>query len=259
MSNVHRAVRLLELLSAQADGTRLIDLAQSLGVNRAIPHRVLSELAEMGYVTQDPVTERYLATFKLGALGLQQLESAGLARWSTSALCDLATKTRELVRLAITESDGLRWVAKEQGSNSALTLDPASGSAVVLHATASGKAWLSTLDDARVKSILTDAHLEAKTSHTGTDREKLLHELEEIRERGYAIVEEEMDVGINAIAAPIRSRDRGEPAVGTVSVAGPSARLTVDVLHGYAPLVLDAAEKLTREWAVFRHLSAGAK
>src|SRR5215831_5054763 len=85
MSNLRRALRLLELLTQAPDGARLTDLAQSLGVNRAIPHRALSELIEMGYVRQDPDTERYLATFKLGALGLQQLEVAGLGRWTNEA------------------------------------------------------------------------------------------------------------------------------------------------------------------------------
>src|SRR5215831_14067591 len=139
MSNLRRALRLLELLTQAPDGARLTDLAQSLGVNRAIPHRALSELIEMGYVRQDPDTERYLATFKLGALGLQQLEVAGLGRWTNEALRDLADKTKELVRMAVMTDGGLRWVAKAQGSNSMLILDPANGAEPMLHATATAR------------------------------------------------------------------------------------------------------------------------
>ncbi len=138
-------MRTLELLAGEPRGLRVTDLANALEVNRAIPHRILADLTELGYVIQDPRTERYRVTFKLGSLGLRQLETAGIIRWAQDELDRLAAKTRELVRLAVVSENTLRWVAKAQGSASALTLDGVSGAQVVLHATASGKAWLSTL------------------------------------------------------------------------------------------------------------------
>jgi IclR family transcriptional regulator, acetate operon repressor len=109
---------------------------------------------EMCYVRQDPGNGPIRRDVKLGALGLQQLETAGIDRWAQACPRDLAEETQELVRLAVVEEAGLRWVAKAQGSNSALTIDAASGAQVIPYATASGKAWLSTLPVGEAKCIL---------------------------------------------------------------------------------------------------------
>jgi len=258
MSNLRRALRLLELLTQAPDGARLTDLAQSLGVNRAIPHRALSELIDMGYVRQDPSNERYVATFKLGALGLQQLEAAGLGRWSIEALGDLAAKTKELVRLAVVTDGSLRWVAKAQGSNSMLILDPANGAEPVVHATATGKAWLSTLPEDEVRTILGKGKLSQRTTHTKIEPRAVMEEVVVARSRGYAITEQEMDVGISAIAVPVIAPRGGGRAVATVSVAGPSARLSVDVLTGFLPDLRKTAERLGDQWVTYVHLESSS-
>ena len=258
MSNLRRAIRLLELLTDAPDGARLTDLAQALGVNRAIPFRALAELEEMGYVHQDPGSERYSASFKLGALGLKQLETAGLRRWSDEALRDLADKTKELVRLAVVSDSSLRWVAKAQGSNSALLLDPANGAEAVLHATATGKAWLSTLSDDEIRKVLGKGQLAQRTAKTKTDVKAVMAEIALARKLGYAMTQEEMDVGISAMAAPIVPKSsEGGRAVATVSVAGPSARLTKDALTKLVPEVKKTASRLAAEWDVYIHLAGG--
>jgi len=256
MSNLRRALRLLELLTQAPDGARLTDLAQSLGVNRAIPHRALSELIEMGYVRQDPDTERYLATFKLGALGLQQLEVAGLGRWTNEALRDLADKTKELVRMAVMTDGGLRWVAKAQGSNSMLILDPANGAEPMLHATATGKAWASTLPEEEVRRILGTGKLAQPTARTKVDPEVVLAEIAQARKLGYAITQEEVEDGISAIAVPVIAPRGGGRAVATVSVAGPSVRLSADVLTGFLPDLRKTAERLGDLWVTYVHLDS---
>lgn len=257
MSSIARALRILELVADQPDGVRVTDLATMLGLNRAIPHRLLAELIDLGYVAQNPTTERYRATFKLGSLGLRQLEIAGIARWSQDELGALATTSRELVRLAVASGSVLRFVAKAQGANSALMIDSASGSDVVLHATASGKAWLSTLPDEELLALLTSRGLAPKTPHTETDLQRVVGEIAQARQAGYAVTHEEMEPGINAIAAPIvPSGGPGGRGVGTVSIAGPSARLTPEVLLSFAPALRATAEKLGHQWHVYEYLVA---
>jgi DNA-binding IclR family transcriptional regulator len=148
----------------------------------------------------------------------------------------------------------LRWLAKAQGSNSNLIVDSASGVEAVPHATASGKAWLSTLPTDELERLVTTNGLTAQTDRTTTDIGVLLAELERVRNTGYATVSEEMDVGISAIAAPIvPSESQDSRAVGTVSVAGPSARLTQDVLEEFAPALRDTASELASTWRVYAH------
>ncbi len=257
MTIIERVMRILEILAREPDGARVTDIATALGLNRAIPYRLLNELVELGYVAQNPTTERYRATFKLGSLGLRQLETAGIFRWSQDELDRLAALSRELVRLSVVSGTVLRFVAKAQGSGSVLIIDSSSGSDVVLHATASGKAWLSTLPEEEARTLLLSRGLTAQTPRTATDLDAVLDELAVARRQGYAVTLEEMEPGVNAIAAPIvppESRDgRG---VGTVSIAGPSARLAPDVLQQFAAPLCESAQRLAAQWHVYEYLVA---
>ena len=255
---IGRALRVLELLAPAAKGMRLTDIATVLGVNKAIAFRTLSALLDSGYVVKDDATERYLATMKLASLGLRRLDVAKLDEWAQGLLDKLAETTHELVRLAVADGDTLRWIAKAQGSNSRLIVDPVSGADVILHATATGKAWLSLLEDADVVSLLERRGLHAVTEHTQTDLTTFLEELRTVRRQGYATVLEEMDEGINAIAAPITViANDSRRCVGTVSVAGPASRMTADALESFASPLLATAASLGDQWQVYmRHATA---
>jgi DNA-binding IclR family transcriptional regulator len=256
-TNIGRTMRTLELLAGEPRGLRVTDLANALGVNRAIPHRILADLAELGYVVQDPRTERYRVGFKLGSLGLRQLETAGTIRWAQDELDRLAAETRELVRLAVASGDALRWVAKSQGSASALTLDGVSGAEVLLHATASGKAWLSTLPDELVAELLSAHALRAQTGRTATDPAAVLREVAMARDQGFALVEEEMEVGVSAIAVAIVPPEATDGrAVATISIAGPAARLDHARLVGHGPALTEVAERLASQWHTYEYMEA---
>jgi DNA-binding IclR family transcriptional regulator len=250
---ISRALEALELLAGEQKGLRVTDVAEALGVNKAIAFRTLAALMEAGFVRQSTETQRYLATFKIASLGLRKLEGSRLEEWAQEPLDRLAGQTRELIRLAVVEGDSLRWIAKAQGSFSRLIVDPAAGADVVLHATATGKAWLSTLHETRVRSILARRGLPPQTVRTETDMATLLAELADARRNGYATVVEEMDPGINAIAAPILTAADGRSAVGTVSLAGPAVRLSPDVLHSFAGLLVQTARELASHWPVYEH------
>lgn len=256
MSSIERALQVLDILADAPEGVRVTDLAVAMNLNRAIPHRLLAELVALGYVVQNPATERYRATFKLGSLGLRQLETAGVTRWAQDELDGLARETGELVRLAVAGDDSLRFVAKAKGANNILIVDPASGSDVVLHATATGKAWLSTLPTEVANRLLTERGLDVRTPRTETDIERVLAEVSAARRSGFAVTYQEMEAGVNAIASPIvppRSVDgRG---VGTVSIAGPAVRLTPEVLEGFAPALKRTVASLAAQWHVYEHLA----
>jgi DNA-binding IclR family transcriptional regulator len=249
---VAQTLRVLEMLAGARQGQRVSHVAEELGVNKAIAHRILQTLVAGGYVRKDGATDAYLATFRLGALGLRQVETAGLDRWAQGTLDALARTTEELVRLAIASGPYLQWVAKSQGSNSRLVLDPASGADAVLHATASGKAWLATLEERYAEALIADAT--AQTPRTETDISRLREILEDARKNGYAITLEEMDPGVNAIAAPIFGDGPDSPATGTVSIAGPASRLGKPELLSFVPDLLAAANELSVSWPVYRYL-----
>ncbi len=255
MSMTQRTMRVLELLAAAPQGLRVTDLAQELDLNRAIPFRILSDLAEMGYVVKDPLSERYRATFSLGGLGLRQIEESGVQDWAQSELDTMAMATRELVRLAICDQDRLQFVCRAQGSNSALLIvDSSAGADVALHATASGKAWLSTLDDIAVEKLLAKRGLVKYTDMTPGNLSTIVRDLDEVRRVGYSLIHEEMEPGVSAIAAPIIPPESVDGvAVATVSIAGPTVRVR-ETLESFAPDLLASASRLANSWRVREYL-----
>lgn len=255
--DVANAMHVLEILAPHPEGRRVTEIAERLGVNKAIAHRLLAALTNAGYVSQFPHTSSYFATHSLGALGLRQLSSSGVGTWAQRALDSLAAESEELVRLAVATNDSLQWIAKAQGSNSSLRLDPVMGQDAVPHATASGKAWLSTLSSDRVDAVLEHESRLSATPRTALDRAGLLVELDVVRQRGYATTFEEMDLGINAVAAPIYGAGRGAEATGTISIAGPSVRMTQTRMDELSPPLLNAAANIAGSWPSYAYLVAG--
>lgn len=255
MTNLSRAMSILEMLVDEPAGVRVTDLATAMRMNRAIPHRILTELCELGYVIQDKDSERYCATLKVGSLGLRQLERASVMDWSQEELARLAAQSQELARVSIASGATLRFVAQAQGASGSLIVNSPLRAEVALHATASGKAFLSTLPSAEVERIVGKRGMPGLTGETLTSVDALEDELAKVRSDGYALVEQEAEQGVSAVAAAIVPPQAADGrAVGAVSVAGPSVRMPVTRLRELAPDVRAAADRLARGWHVFEYL-----
>jgi len=254
--DVTNAMHVLELLAPHPEGRRVTEIAERLGVNKAIAHRLLAALVNAGYVHQDPRTSSYFATHSLGALGLRQLSSSAVETWAQRSLDSLAAECEELVRLAVATNDSLKWIAKAQGANSSLRIDPVMGQDAVPHATASGKAWLATLSPDRGATVLAHESRLDVTPRSPLDRSALQAELDEVRHRGYATTIEEMDLGISAVAAAIHGAGPGREATGTISIAGPSVRMTRVRMAELSPRLIAAAADISRSWPSYTYLVA---
>jgi DNA-binding IclR family transcriptional regulator len=187
-------------------------------------------------------------------MGFQFLAGTNLSEICQPILDRLAIRTGELARMAVVDQNGLTWVAKAQGAKSGLRYDPDMGRDVVLHATATGKAWLATLplEDAlsvvQARGLSVPERFGPKVVRTLA---ALKRELEATRKRGFGIAEEEGEPGTAAIAAVIRgSSAASSPVVGTVSIAGPVTRLTAERREQFAKDVLAAAQELSTVWPV---------
>ncbi|MEZ5864727.1 MAG: IclR family transcriptional regulator [Geminicoccaceae bacterium] len=153
-SATHRAFAILELLVGVPGGLGLGEICARLDIPKSIAHRLLALLAERGLVRQDPATGHYALTLELSLMGARHLAGIGLIDVGQPILDRLAVATGELCRLAVVEGDGMVWVAKAQGARYGLRYDPDAGTRVVLHATATGKAWLATLPEAEALRIV---------------------------------------------------------------------------------------------------------
>ena len=249
-SATRRSLDILELLSEAPDGLALSDICTRLRIPKSAAHRLLGLLSDCGFVRQDAATARYGLTLKLTLLGLRHYAGTGLKDLIQPVLDRLAVTTGELVRVAIVEGEGMVWVAKAQGARFGLKYDPDTGYDVVLHATATGKAWLSTLPEDEALRIVSATRFRTP-ERFGPNAVRTLKEfrrsLVETRARGYGVAIEEGEPGTAAVAVAVRV---GVTTVATLSAAGPVSRFTPTQRATLARHLGAAASELAAIWPV---------
>ena len=260
------AERCLSIIELLADGARAMplgEIAQRLALPKSGAHRLLATLVEIGWAEKDPETGFYRLTMRLAILGQQFFVATGIPDICQPLLDLLAKQCREFARLAVVDGHSLVWVAHAQGASGGLMYQPSlTTNTVPLFATASGKAWLATLPTEQAMQIvmknggLKDA--DRYGPNVVRSIEGLLRELKATARRGYGLALSEAEFGVTAVAAAIRAGDNG-PALGTVSIAGPSARITEKRAHELAPLVLRSAAQLSDLWPLRARGSASRR
>ncbi|PZR85996.1 MAG: IclR family transcriptional regulator [Stutzerimonas stutzeri] len=253
---VERAFKLLEALADEADGADLTVLAERLDLPVSATHRLLATLAERGFVTQDPQSGAYGLTLKLSQLAFRNLDLRGLPDAGQLVLDGLARATREYCRLAVVEGESLTWIARAQGATAGLRYEPPMGMGIVLHATATGKAWLASLPEQEALRIVCARGFESQ-GRTGPnvlgDVDTLRRHLNETRGRGYALSVEEGEIGTVAMATTFRAGlDAGAPVAGTLSVAGPLPRMHEARRGEIAAALATAARDMAAIWPLRR-------
>jgi DNA-binding IclR family transcriptional regulator len=247
---IERVLDILTLLADYPQGLPISEVARRLELPKSAVHRLLSILVRRGLAVQDEYSQRYRMTVKLAAIGFRFLAASGITEICQPSLDRLAARTGELVRLALVEDDALIWIAKAQGALSGLRYDPDMGQPVVLHATSTGKAWLASLDEEQAVALV-KARGFVVPSRFGRpivrDEASLRAELALTRERGYGTSIEEGEPGTCAVGCAIVD-PQSRRAIGTVSVAGPVARLPPERIAAIAPDVQATAAEIADLW-----------
>lgn len=239
VQSVDRALRILEEL-ARSGESGVTEVAASLGVHKSTAFRLVATLEQHGLVEQVEGRGKY----RLG-VGLLRLAGATSARLDVvqeaRPLCkQLAAATGETVNLAALSGGSALYLDQVAGP-SALQSHNWVGQHIPLHATSNGKVLMAWLEDDELKPLL--GRLPSYTDLTITSRAALRKELELVREQGYALAEDELEVGLAAAAAPVRNA-HGD-VICSVSVSGPTFRLTDERMEGVLPLLLEVAVELS--------------
>lgn len=247
-----RCLSIIELLADDAHEMPLGEIAERLGLPKSGAHRLLATLLDLGWVEQDPETGFYHLTMRLAILGQRFYVATGIPDICQPLLDRLAAETKEFVRLAVVDGDSLVWVAEAQGASGGLMYQPSLGTNTVpLYATASGKAWLATLGvDRAVATVLKGEGFDRAARYGPNvvrSVEGLMKVVAETARRGYGLAINEAEPGVSALAAVIRGGEDG-PVMGTVSIAGPSVRMTEVRIEAMAPRLLQVAAELSSLW-----------
>jgi DNA-binding IclR family transcriptional regulator len=254
LSSVANAIRLTKSFSEQDAEMGISALASRLGLAKSTVHRLATTLVEYDILEQNRESGKYrlgLALFELGTLVRRKMDAASGAQEQIHALADA---TGETVQLAILDHLSVLYIRVRE-SRQAVRMSQGLGSRAPAHCTSVGKALLAFQPPEIVQQVI-DNGLRQYSEHTITDPEQLRLELATIRQKGYAIDDEEFEAGLRCIAAPIRDH-RGH-VTAAISVAAPVQRMTKKNVQTTVPSVIAAAEAISRRLGHLPSLSVGA-
>jgi IclR family transcriptional regulator, KDG regulon repressor len=241
LSSVANAILLMKSFSDEQSELGISALAARLGLAKSTVHRLASTLVEAGMLEQNKETGKYrlgLAVFELGSLVRRRIDISLEAKpW----LMTLREQTGETVDLSILDHGGVVCVNFLE-SKKVNRISSGIGLRKPVHCTAEGKALIAFQPAATIERMI-GAKLDRRTPRTLVEPGELKEELANIRARGYATDDEEYELGVRSIAAPIRD-DSGN-SVAAVGVTGPTQRLTKNRLQGLARFVIDAAKAIS--------------
>lgn len=247
VQSVDRALDLLEAL-ATADGEVAITaLATRTSLHVSTVHRLLATLLKRGYVRQNPDTSRYYAGAKLATLTEGRSRFGELRLRARPLLRALTEATRETANLVVLDDVQAVYI-ETVPSPQVVRLFTTVGNRTPLHATGAGKALLAALPPPRRDALLERIELRAYTPHTIVDRAALRRALDEIRERGYAIDDEEYDEGVRCVAVAVVPNRAGAASAGApvaaLSISAPANRLSRQRCAELAPSLRRTAADL---------------
>lgn len=242
VQSVDRAVSVLEIL-AQRGAAGVSEVAGEIGVHKSTVFRLLGALEARGLVEQSVERGKYRLGFGIVRLAGAVTGSFDLSQQARPVLERLAEEIGETVNIAVLDENYAVNLYQVRGPG-AVGADNWVGQLTPPHATSSGKILLAHLPEDERDRVLARAGQERLTPRTLTTRAALERHLDTARERGYAVTLEELEVGLHAMAAPIRGRD-GE-VMAAISASGPAYRFSEDRIHELAPVLVRGAEEISR-------------
>lgn len=241
MNAIEKTLSMLEAIAGSDGGSSLAELSTRIGVPKPTAHRILQVLAAGGYVVPDGKGS-YQAGPALVALAGSVFGGLQFTRPARAAVLDLREKTGHTVHLAVRNGDRAIYVDKAEADRPYQMVSRV-GMSIPLHCTSIGKAILADLPLAETLSLLSSAGFERRTPRSLTSVGEVLADLENVRERGYAIDNEENEAGVRCVGAAIHN-SLGDP-VGAVSISALTFLLSPDKVDEAGQAVRAAAATIS--------------
>lgn len=239
---VGKALGLLVLLGDEPRGASAAELSRRAELPFSTTYRLLGSLTRDGFVDYEPDGRRYHLGLRIFQLGQRVSNHHGFAGTALPILRRVTEETGEATILSVRDGNHHLTVNKVDGPQTfRVTSDP--GHLGALHTTSVGKALVAFADDATRSQLVEDLELEPLTEFSITDREAFRAEIELVRKRGYALMDEENELGMRAVAVPVFN-SQGH-AFATLATAVPVFRMSVEALVALVPLLQAAAAELS--------------
>ncbi len=243
VQSVQKAISILKAFSIQEPELGVNELSRRVGLHKSTVSRLLCTLEQAALVERNPVTEKFSLGVGLIPLAGLVISHADVRRAARAPLQWLADTTEETINLAVL--DGEQVINVEQIPSSRLVKNIGwVGRRSPLHCTSTGKVLLAHMPEAKIGRVLVPP-LASFAPNTITNPAQLREELTKIRDDGFAVGREELEEGLNALAAPVRNHEGR--VVAAVSVSGPSYRVSPDKFPMLSGLVKEAANRIATQ------------
>lgn len=227
---------------AKTGPTGLSDLCQETGINKTTLHRILNSLLYMGYVRQEEQTARYSLSFKIWDIANRFMEKIDFVEEARPHLKELAATTGETIHLVQLDGRHAIYIAKEE-SESSIRLVSMVGKHIPLYCSGVGKALLADMTDDRIRQIWNESDIQKLTKHTITHFPAFMTEIRTIRKQGYAMDNEENELGVRCIATTVPHA--GQSPRYAFSISAPIQRMSNERMREIARYALQMKERLS--------------
>ncbi|MFI9201994.1 IclR family transcriptional regulator [Streptomyces sp. NPDC053048] len=241
VQSLERAFDLLERMADAGGEVGLSELSASSGLPLPTIHRLMRTLVACGYVRQQP-NRRYALGPRLIRLG--ESSARLLGTWARPHLARLVEETGETANMALLDGDEVVYVAQVPSRHSVRMFTEV-GRRVLPHTTGVGKALLAQSPDDEVRALLGRTGMPAATEKTITTPEGFLAELARVRESGFAMDDNEQEIGVRCLAVPVPH----SPTSAAISISGPAGRVTEAATERIVPLLQLVAAELSESLA----------
>ncbi len=239
-----RLFQIIEFLACSKDWVSLRTMARELHISAASAYRGLNSLKELGYVRQHPQDSKYQLTLKIAWVSAQVLENVQLRQIAHPFLQNLTSLTNETTHLAVLEDREFVYIDKVDNTQ-AMRMRSRVGQRGQLHCTAAGKSMLAFMPQNEAAALVKRLKFSPLTENTITDPAKFLDHLTKVRRLGYAVDDEENEMGIRCIGSPIY--DHAGRLAGALSISGWTITMTRERIPQLAPELMQTCQRISIE------------
>lgn len=235
------ALRLLKTFTAEDPELGITALAKRLGVAKSTVHRLAKTLVAEGFLEQNPIDGRYRLGLLLFSLGTQVRRRMDVSEQAVPFLHALGAKSGETVHLAVLHDTEILYLRNIDSPHAVRTRSYL-GVRMPAYCTSEGKVLLAFSPQLVVASVMR-SNLIPRTEQTVTDKTQLAKLLAQVQVAGYAIDDEESEIGMRSVAAPIFNANGS--VVAAVGLSGPTQRVTKAGLKKFSALVMEVSHAIS--------------
>ncbi|MGD1058934.1 MAG: IclR family transcriptional regulator [Solirubrobacteraceae bacterium] len=244
--SLERGLAILRCFTPERPVLGIADIADGLGMSRSTTHRYVITLVALGYLEQG-TSRKYRLGLKVTDLGMAALNSTGLREHAHEYLEELRQRTSYTASLAVLDGADILYVDRVQSfrrGQSKIDLGLHPGSRLPAYCTATGKLLLANLPEDEQREILASIKLTKRGPNTITSKEALRGELDAVLDEEFAVNDEELVVGLYAIATPVRNDAR--EVVAALNLAADASMISLsELVDALTPHLISTADRIS--------------